>query len=449
LFILGGAVLVAVTAADAQVIQPPPRSTGGLFGGRPQADPNRTTQQLSLFLNGLGGYDDNVSPEGGSVVPDPTAPQVSSYSSSGSVSARYWRGRTTRFFEATGGAFLESFQEIDVNSQIGGDLTARGMARIRDRFEVLGSARARYFPTFSLVPGAPVGPEGPSTPTDPTVGVSEMASVNSDIVSAGSYDWNLRQRTSGIYTYASRVYVEGAGGLDVRSNELEFSHLWGLTRSVGIEPSYRYLSQRTTEALGSLRPLDAHTVSLGLELQRRISPTRRFMVSGGGGVMRVDTVNSLNRQPFRYNAPTAYGSARLDLGRTWAVSADVRHDVSMLEGLSPQPFLTTTATVWAGGSLGRRVTLTATGNLSDGSPQEGDRGSFRSGSAIAQLQYAFSRCCSVIGNYSYYDHILREVAAVPIGFPRNFERNALRFGLTVWLPLYGSFPPGPQPVNRN
>ena len=87
-----------------------------------------------------------------------------------------------------------------------------------------------------------------------------------------------------------------------------------------------------------------------------------------------------------------------------------------------------------------RANVSITGTYSDGKAHEGDTGSFSSLGGTAQIQYAVSRCCSLVTSYSYYEHRILDVAAVPTGFPSDFTRNAVRFGMTVWLPLYGTFP---------
>jgi hypothetical protein len=56
----------------------------------------------------------------------------------------------------------------------------------------------------------------------------------------------------------------------------------------------------------------------------------------------------------------------------------------------------------------------------------------------------------VFGSYSYYNHRLRDLTNIPVGFPNRFNRNAVNVGVTIWLPLYGSFPAGrPATTGQN
>jgi hypothetical protein len=133
---------------------------------------------------------------------------------------------------------------------------------------------------------------------------------------------------------------------------------------------------------------------------------------------------------------------RIDLGRTWAIAADARRQVSMLEGLTLQSFVTTAATLWVGGNLGNRTLVSWTGTHSRGASHAGESGAYSSAGMSAQAEYTVSRCCAILMNYSYYEHQVLDVAAVPVGFPTVYERNTARVGVTVWLPLYGTFPGG-------
>jgi hypothetical protein len=61
----------------------------------------------------------------------------------------------------------------------------------------------------------------------------------------------------------------------------------------------------------------------------------------------------------------------------------------------------------------------------------------------AQLRFAVSRCCAVSANYNYYYYTSAAVD-LPTGFPDSYDRNAIRVGMTVLLPLFGSYTDPPQ-----
>jgi hypothetical protein len=191
-------------------------------------------------------------------------------------------------------------------------------------------------------------------------------------------------------------------------------------------------------------PTKSQTVTLGLDVRRPLSRTRRLSFAGGAGGMHVGTVSAIDGAAMQYVAPSGFGSARLDLGRTWAVSVDIRRDVHILEAVTRQSFVTTTSTLWAGGALGRRWSVTTNLSYAEGAADETQAGSFEMFGGTAQLQFRLVGWITTVATYSYYEHRLRDVAAVPAGFPPTIDRHSVRFGMSLWLPVFGMFPAGPQ-----
>jgi hypothetical protein len=387
----------------------------------------------------LGTYEDNLSPTGEGGIADPTIARRSGTTGLISGEGEYRYGHTTRFLEADGQAYVHSFRNIGVTPMYGGSFELRGSSRLGRRSTVTGGAGIRWQPSFSLTPMTGADDiQTETAPTDPTSGVLEMRTRNVSGSSTLTHSWNLRHRTNMSYGY-SQFRATGVSPVQSQSQEAALGHNWDLRRSVSLLALYQYQELRSDVNGLFERPSDTQTGNLGVELRRRISRTRTVSISGGGGAMHVSTVSSIDGLPLRYVAPSGYASARMDIGRTWSVSFDARRDVSVLEGLSTQSFLTNMMTAWAGGRIGRDWLLTFSGSFSDGTANEGDVGSFTSSNGMAQLQYSVMRCCTIITGYSFYTHRLRDVAAVPLGFPSHFDRNAVSVGFSMWMPFYGSF----------
>src|SRR4051812_41526370 len=107
---VAAALIVAAAVApvvSAQVVEPPPRPYRGLFGGGSHPDPTRTRKELTLTVNALGGFDDNLAPPGGggAIVPRP-----SGYTGFTDVILRYWFGRDVRSLELTGRSFMNTYR---------------------------------------------------------------------------------------------------------------------------------------------------------------------------------------------------------------------------------------------------------------------------------------------------------------------------------------------------
>jgi hypothetical protein len=426
-----------VGSAAAQVLRPPPRSIGGLFGGRRPVDPNRTSHELTFDMSLLGGYDDNVSSDQG-LNADPLAPRVAGWNVLGSSEMRYWRGRSTRSIEATGRGYVNGFPGVEggVPTMFGGDGSVNGFTRVGSKLSLTGSGQLQYQPTFRFGSTSDVGGV-PITPVDPTSGLTELSSLSTSVFGTATQAWNTRHNTSVNVSYDRRQYTSD-GAFDTRSSMAGLSYMWHFNRALTLSTSYRRVHQSVQDS-GRDRPLDSNTGDIGLQVQRRISPTRTLMLSAGGGVMQIETLTATGDAPFDYLAPTYHATVRVDLYRTWSLSGVLNRSTSVIEGVTRQSFLRTTGSVWLGGNIGRKLLMTATGTFLKGTPHEGETGSVESNSASLQVQYALSRSIGLIGSYSYYDHQLSNIIDVANTFPRRIDRNSVRLGMTIWLPLYGAF----------
>lgn len=440
--VLGFVLLVGYgAAAVGQTIERPPRSVGGLFGGRrpPQAG---TTQELTLTFDVLGGFDDNLSPEGRSLATDPLAPRESGYTGVAAGELRYWRGSATRYIDASGRAHVTTYSELFDEPLVGGEATVEAVSQGHGRWGFNGTAGLDYRPTFMLGTfggiGEVVADLAPAS--DPTNGVSELRSLRTTATGTVDRQWSRRQRTTFGYDFSRQQFLD-RDGLDSRLHGGRLSHSWEIVRNTSVRTSYAYSDQQMEEHTGGVRPLRAHSAELGLEYRRRISPTRTMVLSAAGGATRIRTEAALDETPFGYTAPSASLSARLDLVRTWSVSGDLRRNVTVLEGLSQQSFVTYAGALRVGGQFGERLGLAISAGLSKAEAPEGQSGSFENLNGMLQFDYTMTRWISLVASYAYYDHLLRGITGIPEGFPRRFERNSVRLGVSIGLPLFGSFAP--------
>ena len=61
--------------------------------------------------------------------------------------------------------------------------------------------------------------------------------------------------------------------------------------------------------------------------------------------------------------------------------------------------------------------------------------------ATTQLRFLLSENVAATAGYYYYHHRYSNPGALPEGFPAEYDRHAVRFGFTVWVPLAGAPPP--------
>jgi hypothetical protein len=56
-----------------------------------------------------------------------------------------------------------------------------------------------------------------------------------------------------------------------------------------------------------------------------------------------------------------------------------------------------------------------------------------------QLRWAANRQIALVANYYYYMYDVSRAVDLPLGIFPEFDRNAVRVGITVWVPLLGRF----------
>lgn len=439
--VVTAALLATASPAVAQRLERPPRSVDGLFGGRRVVDPNRTSQELSLTIDLLGGYDDNVTPAGEDA-PSPFVPQQSSYVGTASTALRYRRGNTRRSVAMSGEVYVNSYSRLELGPQVGGDAAIDASTNLGERTLLTGNAGALYQPTFLIgafgsIPGETEN--GVIPDAGGMGGLSEQRWLQTQASAGLERSWTMRQRTAISYTFSDRQPTGGAALLETRARGVTLRHTWRVARSASLNVGYEHANDSSEQPTGPAIPFRSHNVQAGVDFTRRLSSTRTWGVGLGAGVTEAQTLVGVGMVPAEDTSPTFYGSLRADLGRTWAVSANARRDLTRLHDLTPQTFLATVGSMNVGGTIVGPLQVGLAAAYSEGVARDRETGSYQIFAGTMQLQYAVSRCCDLFGSYAYYQHRVLDVAAVPVGFPSAYDRNAVRVGLSILLPLHGTF----------
>jgi hypothetical protein len=431
--------LAAGTAAPAgaQLVAGPPGSIGGLFGGhRPPGE--GPTNRLDFTFDVGSGYDDNVFAEGVSLSPDTFGPNASQYTTTLSGTLRYQRSRLERTFQASGRGYA-NYHTPGPQRFVGGD-AGLGMATPLGRRNGLTAAvGVAYEPTFLFGATELGGEVEPATPgSGPPQGVTDQRWFTAH-ASAGVYRaWTPRQRTSVSYGRSFREPTSGPG-YNSRSQAVGVRHAWNPWQAAGFDFTYAFNENRQREGDGIVRPLRTQDAGAGMHFQRRLSPVRAVSGVATGGVT-YSVISAIDGGDLRsFYTPSASGSIRVDLTRAWALSADVSRSVTALEGLTPEPFVTNAVATTLTGEVGRRFRVSVSGAYSRGSALVSDAGSYDSTDGVVHLQYAPGRRWALFTSYGYYTYEMRDVEALAAGFPTRYDRRAVRAGMTIWLPLYGTF----------
>lgn len=434
-------VVLAVTmlgSAAAQGIDRPPRATGGIFAQRRTVNPTGPVQELSMLVDLYGGYDDNVT-EGGSFGGS-LLPQASTYVGRAEAELRFRKARRERSFEALGRGYV-NHASIDGSQFVGGELTAQGATGLGRRNGLNASLSVVNEPTFLFGAFGPLAAqmEGQAVSDGaPAQGVTNQRWLVGRAAVGLYRNLSTRQRLDLQYIGVQRRPLEGQG-LESQSQGGLLRHDWRFSRDFAVQTSYQYDENTQSDPVGGSRPLRSHTANVGLRYARLLSRQRRFSAAAGGGAAQVRAFTSDTDARRDFTVPTAYGLARLDLGRTWGVQADGRRDVTILQGVSPEPFASNALALRLDGLLTERLQTGLSGAFSRGGAIVSNTGSFEAAGATAQVQFILARYASVFTTYRYYRFRLTDIATAPPGFPGRFDRNSVQLGVTLWLPLAGKF----------
>lgn len=428
-----------VSPASAQVVAGPTGSAGGLFGGHRPVDPNRASQRLSLSIDLSAGYDSNAEGAAG------TSPGelVPLFASTGEAMLRYWRGKPTRFFDVTARSFV-NYESAAREQLLGGELMLTGATGVTRRLQLSGGALLTLDPTLLASQfGAGVGQQEPGlspSRASPQGVVEQRWLAQSGYVSLNQ-SWSARHSTSFEGRAMHRRPIEGDGFTN-ESQEFSIRHGWNFHRSAAIRATYRMDHNLQTSAAPETPPLPAlrtSTADVGLHLERRTSPVRILSVDFNGGAALATRARLDGSGTDEFVLPVASTTIRMALTRVWSWTIEGTREISVLGGLTPESFETTSATVRLDAAVTRRVILGVSGLYSAGSGMETSSGAFETSSIRAQIQYGFGQCCGMFTSYSFYNHHLRDISRLPPGFPEEYSGHTIRLGLTWWLPLYGTF----------
>jgi hypothetical protein len=440
-------VLTCVVAADAaaQIVQRPTRPYRGLFGGGPPPDPNRSRSELTFTGSVLSGYDTWLSPGGSTVPTDPTQERHSGRALTGEAALSYFRGRTQRSVSVAGRVRSNGYSGIDAESTLGGSGVVAGQTNLGRVTQLRVSQNVSYEPTLVLGGQAPIGIDASTpvaTPTDVSSGYLEQRSWSSSSFVNLDRRWTARHTTQIGVAYSRQTYLDGLGN-DTRSSTANAMHSWSFSRTSNIRAQYLF-NDSDFESIGGLStPMTNQNVELLFGYNKRLSPTRQLQIEGGGGATHVSTLSALDRSELSYWMPSGRGSISWDVGRSWSIGGSYSRSASVLQGVSLTSFATDAATVSVSGLINSRMEASISANYSNGRSGGADTtGRFETYRGSLQLLYALSRCCATTVNYDYYVYGFQNVADLPSSFPSDFDRQAIRVGFTVWLPLYGMYQDG-------
>ncbi len=422
--------------AFAQLIQNAPGTTGGLFGGGGPVDAGRTRQLWTVTADVSGGRDrEPIQVPGGGLASGRTA-------STGAASTRYWRGRTGTFFEAQGGGFItrQSLSSQDLRAADGSARFAKAFG-LRSGIGAALSASYQPLEILDLLGTSGEAPllEGASVPTDvsPQNGVQQQRLIATAVSADGFRNWTPRQRLEASVT-SWRWRPSAGSGPDIQAETVVAREWWNYQPRAALFGAYTFNRNYRSEVSGFRGSGLVHAAELGWRVERRSTPRRSVVFQAQGGVARVSAEPSTAAASTEWQM-VGSGVLQANVSQNWMVLVRGSREVSALNGVSAEPFVTDQASVQLGGTLFRRLGVGLFGAYSHGESAGNASGSFEGSTLTGRLQYGLARWCGLFASYNYYDHRVTQVVVGLPGFPNTFERHVTRVGLTLWLPMYGAF----------
>jgi hypothetical protein len=329
-------------------------------------------------------------------------------------------------FNASGGSNLRYYPQLHSVAALG-DQGAVGLAvhGRRTRFSV--SQTIGYSPYYMLAPfAAPAQLE----PGDVAPRAIDAAVYRRQAVTYGTdvrLDRSVGRRSDVRlnYDYTSASYTGEL--LQSRSEGLGGLYRYHVTSGTAIRLGYEH--QQTTFATLGPRTV-THNLDVGVEYNKPLSLTRRTTlgISTGSAI-----VEQTGMRLYR-----ALGDASLnhEMGRTWNARVNYHRGVGVIQGLA-SPIFADSATASVQGSITRRLESRTVASYTNGElGLTGRTNAFASYTGSSRLRFAFSRVLAVYGEYVVYRYQFANLASLPLGFPPKIDRQGIRAGLTLWLPLY-------------
>jgi hypothetical protein len=325
----------------------------------------------------------------------------------------------------------------------GGRVDIGGTATVGRDLTLGASERVGYESLFNVnSPGASSAPLPPGVgEAVPATGLFERQSWNSNSAVSLDRRWSRQDSTSLSYAYDVRKYIHDDYG-DSWSQDVRADYRRTLARGVRARAVYGYTDTEYADSAGFTRPLVEHRIAGGPEIEKSLSRRRTLRFLLEAGATHVESIRSTDGQPYQAWLPSGNGSVKLALSPTAFVETGYQRDVQTLQGVTDEVYTTDTVFLTTGGRLTDRTGLQVGATYGDWKTPvaSGVTETLNTYGGWLQVQVAITQTVGATASYYYYYHRYSNPGALPAGFPAQYDRNAVRVGLTVWVPLIGTPP---------
>jgi hypothetical protein len=412
------------------------RPYAGLFGGRNTAANSK--QSLDFMISLAEGYNDDSSARLTTVV-DPLSGSSGGLQTMLVANGGYvWRGARAQF-AVNGASALAYYNDLSETRSLSHTLGIGFNAQLSQKTSLLMNQSAAYSPSYlyGLFPGDETVEPGDEVPAAPEYAVQtrETYFYNAAIALSHSFTRRNRLSLSGDFNYTDYLHERDTQrDMRVAGFRGEFSR--NVKRNTVLTLAYRF---RNGDVGIGFEPTTEHGADIGLDHSRPLSATRRafFGVRLGTSTMEVplSVFSAVAVEPGRRYFIDGQVSAGYQFARGWQTRAMYRRAMEYIPTLT-EPVFTDGVSANLDGLIARRVDLTITGGYSTGaSAFTRDTSALKTYSGDARIRYALNRTMAAYVQYLYYFYEFGGSAHLAPGMASRLERNAVRAGFMVWLPV--------------
>lgn len=431
LFVVGGEAAFAQTPAGGSS-----RPYSGLFGGKSSDADSR--QSLSFMVSLAEGYNDDTSPQLSTVV-DPSAGQAGGLQTMLVANANYsWRGTSAQFAVNSASA-LAYYNDLSATRNLSHSVGIGFNAVLSQQTTLLVNQAAAYSPSYlyGLFPGDVTVDPGEGVPPAPEYSVQtrETYSYNTSLGLSHSFTRRNRMSLSGDFNYTDYVH-ESDIQRDMRVAGLRAQFSRNVKRNTVLSAGYRF---RNGEIGLGFQPTTEHGVDVGLDHSRPLSATRRafFSLRLGSSTVEVPLSALSIEAPATGRRYLADGQVSFgyQFTRGWQTRAMYRRGMEYIPALT-EPVFTDGVSANLDGMITRRADLTMSAGYSSAkSAFDRTASSLETYNGDVRLRYALNRTLAAYVQYIYYVYDFGGNTQLAPGLAPRLERNAVRVGFMLWLPV--------------
>jgi hypothetical protein len=352
----------------------------------------------------------------------------------------YFRGNRLHSIRMDGTGTLTAYPGYLDGPAAGGIADVAARTTLGSDLTLDASERVGYAPLFSVFPaGASGAPPPGSGQSAAATGLFERRSLSSSSSVLLGRRWSRNDATSLSYSYRTQEFTGDDYG-DSRSHSATAEYQRGLGHGVRARGEYRYGNTEYTDSQGALRPMVEHRIEAGPDVEKQLSRRRHLSFSLAAGATRVESVTAVDLQPFSEWVPTGRISLAFEPSPDWSVQGGYRRDFSLFYGATDNVYKTDTAFASTGWLVTERTLLTLGGTYSTWRTLVGSgvQDTLNVYGATAQVRLTLTDTVAATAGYYYYFHRYSNPGALPAGFPADYDRHAVRIGISLWFPLVGT-----------